>query len=510
MANLPGGLPIPVLPSSAYPNQAVEILNMENEIYYINPDQTPILTILNQLGKQDTPLHEMMWPEDEHYRMSFGKAKLTYLGKFTTTTGSRVYHACKILVSKQVERQAFRESLSLKMDTAAAQFLDQNGSTTGYYDHFKVKFAAGTLHASAIKYAYVLSSLFAEQNSGVAGTWAWNNNDHATYPYTTTAAEKAVFTGTDAAKTKQPVVNHKGEIFVFFVEDPTALGGYEQTSYFPFETVSPTDAAGAWQEGTGLGGRTHKRSRFLWAHTEITKTVYSASGTVMAEVGLGGETQYLRDRAAAASEHKLAIEKKVMFRAGATGRGTDTRGMRGLGIGWDGTENADGDIPFIISKNGSYDTRFQWTVGSASSEDDLFALWDMLEWVWEDRMSNDITLMVSPKFNNIVNKLLMTTDQTRMLVDEGMTMAGLSVQKLKTPNGNVNWMVHNSIRGPWEDYCLALNFDDITFRPLRGRDTQLWVDCEPKSIDATVDYFMTETCIQVKKEHEHAIIKVNS
>lgn len=503
MANFPGGLPIPAIPSSVYPTQAVEVLAMENDIYYIKPEETPILTILNELGKEPCNLHEFMWPEDEHYRMSFGKAKMTYLGDLTTVGGG-VYHFAKLHVQHQIERQAFRESLSLVVADNGTEAISAQAGNTAYYDVFKVKFAANTLNTNEVTDCYVLSSRFAEQNATViaAGVWHWDAS--------AAARDQAVMIGTDAAKSKQPVISSRGEVYVMFFVNPTTMANFDEVTYFPFETRSPTDEAGAWQEGTGLGGRTSKRSRFKWAHTEITKTVSSASGTVIAEIGLGGETQQLRDRAASAAEHKLGIEKKVLYRTYATGRGTDTRGMRGLGMGWDGVEQAsDGDTPWIVSKNGSYDTRFQWNIGAAAAEDDLFALWDMMEYIWEDRSANDITFLVSPRFNNIINKLLYTTNQAYMLYDPGMTMAGLSIQHLKTPNGTVNWMVHNSIRGPWEDYCLALNFDDIVMRPLNGRDTQLWLDCEPKSIDGQVDYFLTETSVVVKREWEHAILKLN-
>lgn len=505
MAYNVAGMSIPLVPSSLQANPELKELNMADRIFYLDPDATPIMTILNGLGREVTKTTEFKWVEDENYRMWAGDAKVTSLGYIATTSG--IYYVGKLTLRRAIERQAFRESFYIGIKDHATEelYLGTGVTTNGAGNEaWKVSFPAGTLHSSEVV-AYVMSPRFAEDNASVSGITYAN----------VTAADRAVFSGLDSSKNKLPIINSRNEVYIIWStslgSDPaSAYSNWNTSNYFPFETKSPTEQHGAYQQGSGLAGRSSKRTRYGWNQTEIIKTPYTISRTAKNEALWGGENEYIRQRTAAGSEHKIKFEKAFLFNTGATGRGTDTMTTSGLGIGWDGNASASGAYPLCVTKNGSYNTDFQWQVlgGTASAEIYLFALWDMIDAITEDSGVTDVNLMVSAYFNTLVNKLLAMTGQKDHLMDYGEDVAGISVKRLKTPSGDLMWSVNPSLRGPWKYYALSLHLDSFRIRPLTNSDTQLLLDQVKDGTDGQTDYYLTEMGFEGRDEHKQAIIKL--
>ena len=447
MSSTIGGYPVPLSHNSLISNPDQKVLDMRDKIFYLNPSATPLMTLLNKLGKQPCQNTIFSWMEDEYYTMYGGKC-ITVDTTVDVTIGDTDYNLVKLTTSKAIERQAFEASKTM---ASASAGIDE--------PTFQVEVKEKTGHV--LSYS-VAKALFAGAGSGVPRL--------------------------------ADVITSQNEVFVAVADDD--LTDFLSDTEVSFETKSVSMQAAGWEEGSGLGGESVKRVRFLENLTQIFKTSYSTTGTSQEVQLYGGGTEYDRLRARKAAEHKLAMEYAFMFNGVATGKGTATRTTMGLGIGSNGTG-------FIKTKG-----NLQWAYDAdPDPQANLFALYDIFENILEDGDGSQI-MMVSQKWRTIIQKLIQQQDSSMTMIGESDKVYGMNFDTLRMPAGDVKMVWNPQLRGKHEDYAAILNFNKMTYRPLGNRDTKLFMDVASQEIDGQVDYYLTEAGLEVQGEHENAIIKL--
>jgi len=510
MSTTVGGYPLPLNQSSLVTHPDQRVIDMKDQIFYINPAQTPLLTILNALGKNPCKTGLYQWMEDEYLRLAAGKAKILDLGH-VDGAGAAKYYLLKLTLSRAIERQAFEQSGYIKCDGAkganAGVLLDPAGTAqgaSGFQNNlFKVAIhnADGT---GVTRYAFVLSPNFYDAQT----TEIKFDLDALAVGYPELK---------DTYTNPQAIINSKNEVFCIIDPtqgnettdcDPSGWTGYDATAWYNFETMAPSAQASGWTQGSGLGGESVKRVRFRENITQIFKTSFSITGTAMEVQLYGGETEYTRKAARKAAEHKLAIERALMVNAGASGKNTTLTTFAGLGLG--ATTPSAGAEPLIHLKNGSYNTDYQWNWDSeVDPQDNLFNFYDIMQAILEDSDVANGGLLISPKMNTIIHKLAMQTDNAQMTIGPSESVFGVRFNTLRMPDGDIRFTIHRDVlRGPYEDYALWLDFSQMELRPLGSRDTKLFQDVGGKEIDGRVDYYLTETGFECRNDHRHAIIKL--
>ena len=300
---------------------------------------------------------------------------------------------------------------------------------------------------------------------------------------------------------------------------------------------TPNDYLKGFVQGSGLPNESRKRTTTHRNFTQIFKTPYSMAGTMMAigENGMliGGE-EMRRIRYNKGIEHKIDIESAIIFQGGGT-EGTDwgeipggsggltyggnvstsenplTR-FKGLGVGL--TVNGISDKPgFIATKNADLDSRYVF----ASATADMTELNRLMMLVFDDIVDNPSTsktLFCSQKWLARLAVLgLGETGNGVFTFGERVAAPGtlgIIVKEIVTPVGRLDCVHLPRLRGKYEDYAMVIDWANLEYRPMRGRDTVLKANVATEEVDGQVDYYQTESGFECRHESTHAVLKLDS
>ena len=77
--------------------------------------------------------------------------------------------------------------------------------------------------------------------------------------------------------------------------------------------------------------------------------------------------------------------------------------------------------------------------------------------------------------------------------------------------GNLHFIADPLLRGPWEDYCAAVDMKNVAYRPLVGngisRDTMIETNVQDNGIDGRQDMVLTEAGLEISLPETHAVLK---
>ena len=172
-----------------------------------------------------------------------------------------------------------------------------------------------------------------------------------------------------------------------------------------------------------------------------------------------------------------------------------------------------GIVPYAASNGKLYNMSY------ASSGYDAFL--DAMEdyFAPEGGNSGNKLVLASRKVITYLNKLgsgsflnnSVSSDQYRLDVANIPGNFGHTVTKVNTIFGNLHFVAEPLLRGPWEDYCVAVDMANVAYRPLSGngvsRDTFIETNVQNPGIDGRQDQIITEAGLEISLPETHAVIK---
>jgi hypothetical protein len=103
------------------------------------------------------------------------------------------------------------------------------------------------------------------------------------------------------------------------------------------------------------------------------------------------------------------------------------------------------------------------------------------------------------------------SSQYRLDVESIPGTFGHSVTKVNTIYGNLHFVAEPLLRGPWEDYCVAVDMGNVAYRPLSGngisRDTFIETNVQTPGTDGRKDQIITEAGLEISLPETHAVLK---
>ena len=88
---------------------------------------------------------------------------------------------------------------------------------------------------------------------------------------------------------------------------------------------------------------------------------------------------------------------------------------------------------------------------------------------------------------------------------------GHNVTVVNTIFGNLHFVSEPLLRGPWEDYCVAVDLKNVAYRPLVGngvsRDTFIETNVQDNGVDGRQDQIITEGGLEISLPETHAVLK---
>ena len=230
------------------------------------------------------------------------------------------------------------------------------------------------------------------------------------------------------------------------------------------------------------------------------------SGTAMATRYRGIADEYKRVWQEKLMEHKMDLEQAFLF---------------GLGNAWGANDTATGApirmthgvLPYTEANGKVYNFSY------ASSGYDAFL--DAMEdfFAPESGNSGNKLVLASRKVITYLNKLgagsflnnSVGSSQYSLDINSIPGAFGHQVTVVNTIFGNLHFVAEPLLRGPWENYAVAVDMKNVAYRPLVGngmsRDTFVETNVQGNDIDGRKDQIITEAGLEISLPETHAILK---
>ena len=225
------------------------------------------------------------------------------------------------------------------------------------------------------------------------------------------------------------------------------------------------------------------------------------SGTALATEYRGIKNEVQRIWQDKLMEHKMDMEQAFLFGLGnATAGATAARYTHGI-------------IPYTEANGKVYNMTY------ASSGYDAFL--DAMEdyFAPEGGNSGNKLVLASRKVITYLNKLgsgsfmnnSVGSSQYKLDVSNIPGAFGHQVTVVNTIFGNLHFVAEPLLRGPWEDYCVAVDLGNVAYRPLAGngvsRDTFIETNVQDNGVDGRQDQVITEAGLEISLPETHAVLK---
>ena len=263
----------------------------------------------------------------------------------------------------------------------------------------------------------------------------------------------------------------------------------------------------AWGEGTdaplGWEDKLYDREGYC----QIFKTGMNIfSGTSLATEYRGIKNEFQRIWTDKLMEHKMDIEHAMLFGYGRH----DSAATGGDGVP---VRTSWGILPYTETYGKVYNMSYSSSGYDAflDAMEDFFAA--------EGGNSGNKLVLASRKVITYLNKLgnggfmnnTVGSSQYRLDVDSVPGAFGHTVTMVNTIFGNLHFVAEPLLRGPWEDYCVAVDLKNVNYRPLVGngisRDTFIETNVQDNGVDGRQDQVITEAGLEIQLPETHAILK---
>lgn len=217
-------------------------------------------------------------------------------------------------------------------------------------------------------------------------------------------------------------------------------------------------------------------------YTQIFKTAFSVTNTLEA-TGLYGMKELARLRKMAGIRHAKSMEYAFLF------------GGKSLSSG--GAQNVTTTEGIITSLKdcSNNDTK---TFATAALSDLMKFCENIFHYGGMER-----TCLCSP---DVLSWFATQAGEKLHLIQSAMDKTyGLNITKYMTPHGVLNLVLHPLLTNGYTGYLIALDLNDVSYRPLTGRDTKLKTNVQLPDEDGQRDLYITEAGIQLDMILKHGI-----
>lgn len=264
----------------------------------------------------------------------------------------------------------------------------------------------------------------------------------------------------------------------------------------------------SFAEGSGIAEGWKDEMYNREGYTQIFKTAIPMfSGTAQATELRGRKNEWRRTWLEKVMEHKADLEKAFLFGVGTSDDGGSAAPERRT---W-------GILPYTELYGKIYNTL-------TYSGSDWDAWLDIAEDFFELESGNvgNKLVLCSRKIATWLNKMgsggyvqnTVGANAYRMDVNSITGEFGHEILSIKTMYGNFNFVVTPWLRGPFEDYAVAVDLKNVAYRPLVGngvnRDTFIMTNVQDNDADSRQDMLLTEAGLEIALPETHAVFKFSA
>ena len=246
----------------------------------------------------------------------------------------------------------------------------------------------------------------------------------------------------------------------------------------------------AMAQGTGASAEKYNNTVPFFNYTQIFKTTYSITNTLDAMKTYGGK-ELNRIRKKKGIEHAESIEFALLLGE----RKLDTSGPQPL-------TTTGGILQFL---KGTAPTKTLDTSSVTDLKAQKKALDDFIEEVMTYGSGRKLWLC-SPSILNFVNNI--AYDKLNIIQADNDKTFGLDITQWRTPHGTLNITQHPLLTHGLAGYSIVLDTDELAYRPLAGRNTQLKTNVQNNDEDGKREMYITEAGLELRQPLKHGIFIV--
>ena len=270
----------------------------------------------------------------------------------------------------------------------------------------------------------------------------------------------------------------------------------------------------AYAEGTGAPDVWSQELDHDYGYTQIFKTACEMSNTARATVYKGYSDEWQRIWNLKLREHKVDIERAMLFGQRASSGGINyTEGIAGHIIA-NGQSQTHEDSEQLVYTEGQ---AYLKTVAAASLTYDV--LLRDLEVVFDPARGGNssklalCSLPVISLFNKLGSGAGFIGDSLSSTVpynfERSQGTFGHKIMKIETVHGDLSLVREPLFRGLAAEFCCMVDLDHVSYRPLVGngvnRDTSIQTNVQAADEDLRKDLILTEAGLEVSLPETHAL-----
>ena len=241
--------------------------------------------------------------------------------------------------------------------------------------------------------------------------------------------------------------------------------------------------ANALPQGSNAPAEKRTNPFVQYNYTQIFKTPFSITNTLNASAQIG-EDELGRLRRKAGVEHAVSIEYAIMF------------GERSIDLtGPQPRTTTGGVLESLVNTPNKLEKKL-----SEVTQDDMDAF---LQAVYNYGSTSKLCL-ASPSILGLFTKWA----KEKLMVTSNETKFGMNVMSYVSPYGELKLVKHPLLVDGYDGLAIVLDMDEVSYRPLTGRDTSLLTNIQETDEDGERDMYLTEAGVQLKLPRKHGVIKL--
>ena len=283
----------------------------------------------------------------------------------------------------------------------------------------------------------------------------------------------------------------------------------------PVASAKATVIGTAFAEGTGAPDVFSQELDNDYGFTQIFKTACEMSNTARATVYRGYADEWQRIWNLKLREHKIDIERAMLFGQRASSGGVQyTEGLAGHIMANGQAQTIEDSEQLVYTEGQSY----LKTVAAGSLSYDV--LLKDLEVVFDPARGGNTSklalcsLPVISLFNKLGDGAGFIGDSmggsNRYNFDASQGTFGHKVMKVETVHGDLSLVKEPLFRGMSGEFMLLADLDHVSYRPLVGngvnRDTSITTNVQQADEDLRKDMILTEAGLEVSIPESHALL----
>lgn len=218
-------------------------------------------------------------------------------------------------------------------------------------------------------------------------------------------------------------------------------------------------------------------------YTQIFKTPFSITNTLNASAQVG-EDELGRLRRKSGIEHAVSIEYAIMF------------GERSIDLTGPQPRTTTGGV---LESLNSTPNKLEKTLATVTQEDMDGFIQKVMNYGAQSKL-----FLVSPSILGLFTKWA----KEKLVVTSNETKFGMNVLSYLSPYGELKMVKHPLLVDGYDGLGIVLDMNEVSYRPLTGRDTTLLTNIQENDEDGQRDMYITEAGVQVKLPRLHGIVKL--